>query len=389
MGMRASIAIFTFHYLPTKVYGIERHVERLSSFLSKQGLRAIVITHGYPGLPRREEPEPGVLIARTPSLGVRYGERGLMGYFHLMLFTLLAPLVALKLAKEEGVALMHGNGSYYGGWQAALAALLARRPLTITIHGSGVDYYRHHKRPPLTLRFLRWARAVIVQKETAIPILERWGIPRDRIFYVEEGAVDTDRFRPPPADWRKPDGERRIAFVGRLIKFKDPLLLVEAAPLILERCPEARFVFAGEGYLRPVIERRAEELGIRDKVVLLGQVLDVRPVYWSADVFVALSPYNNFSDLAMLEAMACGLPVVATNSGETYKTIRDGWNGLLVRPRDPVDLAEKILRILNDPELARRLGENARRTVLERYSLRCFGKEMLKVFSSALGDKGH
>ena len=382
MSGRAGIAIFSFHYLPFKVYGVERHVERLSNFLSKRGITVIVITRGYLGSPSYEISESGVTIVRTPSFSVPKGGGRIAELLDLMFYTLSAPLLALKLTKRKSITIMHGNGHYGGGWQAALASLLTRRPFTVTIHGYGIDYYRGHKRLPPVLRFLKRAGAIIVQKETAITILKRWGIPEERIFYIEEGAIDADHFRPPTDEERQRlcDNERRIVFVGRLIRFKDPLLLIEAAPLILKHYPNVRFVFAGEGYLRPVIERRAEELGVKDRITLLGQVLDVRPVYWSADVFVALSPYNNFSDLAMLEAMACGLPVVATNSGETYKIIKNGWNGLLTKPRNPADLAEKVLMILKDPVLAQRLGRNARKTVLDRYNLKSFSRKMLEAF---------
>ncbi|RLF09019.1 MAG: hypothetical protein DRJ69_05425 [Thermoprotei archaeon] len=377
-GGRPWIMIFSHGYPPLGLYGVARHVERLARYLSARGLGVIVVAGGREGLPSLERLNERCLVVRIKR---PIAPRKWHDTCRLIRYSLISPLVALGLVRRFNIALVHGNGSYYGGWQAAITAILARRPLTITIHGSGVDYYRHLHRPPLALLFLRWASAVIVQKESAICILERWGIPRKRIFYVEEGAVDTDWFRPAP-----PTGghaEPRISFVGRLTRFKDPLLLVEAAPLVLKRFPDAHFVFAGDGYLRPHIERRAEELRIHDKIELLGEVIDTRQVYWSSDVFVALSPYNNFSDLSMLEAMACGLPVIATNSGETYKTIRHGWNGLLVRPRDPEDLAEKILMVLENPGLARRLGENARKTVLERYSIRIFGERMLNVFIRA------
>lgn len=376
---KTTIIIFTYGYIPIGIYGVARHVERLTKYLLKQGLNIVIITKGERDLPCCEEDETGALIIRTPSAGISFKDEKFKGAMGVFIYTLFSCLFSLKIVKKRNVLLLHGNGSYYGGWQAALAAFLTKRPFTVTIHGAGIDYYRHLRKPPLVLRFLKWAKAVIVQKESAIPILKRWGIPEERIFYVEEGAIDTEWFRPPLKDFKR-ERAPQIAFVGRLIRFKDPLLLVEAAPLILKRFPEARFVFAGDGYLRPEIERRARNLGIGDKVMLLGEVLDVRKVYWSSNVFVALSPYNNFSDLAMLEAMACGLPVVATNSGETYKIIRHGWNGLLVRPRDSRDLADKVMAVLENPALAKKLGQNARRTVLERYDLRLFGHRMLAVF---------
>ena len=378
---RPWMLIFSHGYPPLGLYGVARHVERLAHFLSSKGIGVVVITGGGDSLPNFERIAERWLVIRLKPPVLPMKKRDL---WRLIWYTLISPLIALKLIRKLGASLIHGNGSYYGGWQASLASFLTRRPFTVIIHGYGIDYYRHHKRPPFALLFLKRAKAIIVQKETAIPVLERWGISRERVFYVEEGAIDIDWFKPPPPGWRKENAERQVAFVGRLTRFKDPLLLIEAAPYILEGYPEARFVFAGDGYLKSRIEHRARELGIDDKVVLLGEVMDVRPIYWSSDVFVATSPYNNFSDLAMLEAMACGMPVVATNSGETHKTIKHGWNGLLVRPGDPIDLAEKVLMLLKDLELAKRLGENARKTVIERYSIEVMGEQMLKVFRKAL-----
>jgi len=295
-------------------------------------------------------------------------------------YTLFSVILAPKFVKKFNLDILYGNGSYFGGWQAALVHLLTKRPFVVVIHGSGVDYYKHYSTLPIMYHFLKWAAAIIVQKTSAIRILMKWGIPKEKIFYVEEGAVDTELFK--PIAYAKSVSKHYIAFVGRLIKFKDPELLIEAAPLILREKQEAEFLFAGDGPLRPILEEKVKKLSLEKKVHFLGVVQDVRRIYHMSDVFVALSPYNNFSDLAMLEAMSCGLPVVATNSGETYKIIKDGWNGFLIEPKNAEQLKEKILLILNNPSLAKQLGKNARKTVLENYSLNRFINETLWVLLS-------
>lgn len=394
MNKKMSFMLFIMDYPPFSVYGVERHNERLASYLSSKGYFTVVFTRGYRNPVGSHFENKNMLIYRVPSLCMMLAHSKLLRfilrfrYLYLILryipvveYTLHSIFYAPIIVKKYGISLIHGSEATFGGWQATLVSFIVRRKLVITLHGYIVDYYSHYNKLPLTYYFLKSASAVIVQKTSAVKTLVKWGIPRNKIFYIEEGAIDIERFKPSLSYIARL--KRYVTFVGRLIEFKGPELLIEAVPQIVEVKADVEFLLVGEGDLRLKLEEKIRDLNLNSKVHFLGIVSNVESVLQQTDVFVSLSPYNNFSDLAMLEAMACGIPIVATNSGETHKTIKDGWNGLLIEPGNAKQLSEKILYILNNSDFGRKIGENARKTVIKDYSLEKFGKRILNVFHRA------
>ena len=154
---------------------------------------------------------------------------------------------------------------------------------------------------------------------------------------------------------------------------------LDAALLVLERHRDARFVIAGDGELRAELERAAEPLG--DRVVFLGARHDVPDLLASFDVFAFPSLFEGLC-LAVIEAQAAGVAVVATPVGGIVENVVDGETGLLVPPRDPRALAEAIVRLLDDPSLARSLAERARPRVLQRYSQERMVERTLALYES-------
>jgi glycosyltransferase involved in cell wall biosynthesis len=173
---------------------------------------------------------------------------------------------------------------------------------------------------------------------------------------------------------------RKSAVVGnvaRLVAQKGQRTLVEAAPLVLEQRPDARFVVVGEGELRKELEELADGLpfefrGLRD---------DVPEQLAEFDVFAFPSFFEGLC-LAVIEAQAAGVPVVATPVGGITETVVDGETGLLVPPRDAESLAAAILRLLGDGALASRLALEARARVLERYSIEQMVSGTLELYGS-------
>src|SRR5262249_11167084 len=139
--------------------------------------------------------------------------------------------------------------------------------------------------------------------------------------------------------------------------------LLEAAALV----PEARFVIVGDGELRGELERQAHELGIGARVLFTGARDDIPDLLASFDVFAFPSLYERLC-LAVIEAQAARVPVVATPVGGIRETVVDGETGFLVPPRDPQALAQAIHRLLDDRELARLMALEARARARERFS---------------------
>jgi glycosyltransferase involved in cell wall biosynthesis len=174
--------------------------------------------------------------------------------------------------------------------------------------------------------------------------------------------------------------ERPIALtLARLDSQKGlPYLLRAAAEL-----PAVQFVLAGEGGERPALEAEIRALGLEDRVRLLGHRHDAAALLGACDVFVLPSLFEGLP-VSVLEAMAAGRPVVATAVVGTTEAVVDGVTGLLVPPRDPAALARAISRLLEDPELARRLGAAGRARVEERFSADAMAHRVSDLYDEIL-----
>ena len=170
---------------------------------------------------------------------------------------------------------------------------------------------------------------------------------------------------------------RVVGNIARLAEQKGHRFLLEAAPAVLKRHPDVRFVIVGDGELRPELEGRSGVLG--DRVALLGSRDDVPDLLASFDVFAFPSLYEGLG-LAVIEAQAAGVPVVATQVGGIRENVVDGETGFLVPVGDADALAERICFCLDHPEEARRVGEKARRRVRERYSEQRMVAETLALY---------
>jgi glycosyltransferase involved in cell wall biosynthesis len=193
--------------------------------------------------------------------------------------------------------------------------------------------------------------------------------------HVIELGIDLDRF----ARGRPVLDGVVVGNVARLAEQKGHRDLIAAAPAVLERHPDARFVVAGDGELRAELEALARPLGERFR--FLGERGDVPDLLASFDVFAYPSRFEGLC-LAVIEAQAAGVPVVATPVGGIVENVVDGATGLLVPPNDPTALADRILRILEDPELGRALAERARPRVFERYDRQRMVERTLALYDS-------
>ena len=192
--------------------------------------------------------------------------------------------------------------------------------------------------------------------------------------HVIELGIDLERF----ASGKRlfdPDGPL-VGNVARLAEQKGQRTLLEAAAEL----PGVKFAIVGEGELRGELERRTDELGLHDRVLFTGARDDVPDLLATFDVFAFPSLFEGLC-LAVIEAQAAGVPVVATPVGGIRETVVDGETGLLVPPQDPQALAAAIRRLLDDRELAGRLAAEARRRVHERFSVQRMVEETLALYA--------
>ncbi|MEO0108873.1 MAG: glycosyltransferase family 4 protein [candidate division WOR-3 bacterium] len=183
-----------------------------------------------------------------------------------------------------------------------------------------------------------------------------------RFRIIREG-VDTNRFRPDVQSIPDlgPDG-RTILFVGRLDRRKGLEVLIRALPFVRQHLASARLVVVGKGPLDNDCRRLVRELGLDDAVVFVGYVPgeQLPRYYTSADVYCAPTLGGEAFGIVLLEAMASGIPVVATHITGYREVVTDGETGMLVRPNDPADLAACLIRVLSNPDLRIRLVRRAR-----------------------------
>ncbi len=215
---------------------------------------------------------------------------------------------------------------------------------------------------------LRHAAHVVTTSEPFIQTLASRGVPASRITVLHSAVREMPQTPAAIAGARSAlglrDGERVVLAVGRLSREKGHAHLIRAAAAWKNG---ARLVIIGDGPERPVLERLARDLGVGARVLLPGMTNDIAPFYGAADVFV-LPSLSEGSPNVLLEAMSCGLPIVATRVGGVPEIAEDGVTAILGPPKDPWFLARSVDRLFADPELGKRLGVAAQGTVLSRHT---------------------
>ncbi len=287
------------------------------------------------------------------------------------------------------VDLLHVN-SYVPGNYARLAGALMQVPIIID-HWHGFTRFNGKRR--LICRLLGRFTDVSIAVSHGVRdyLLKECGLDPARVRVVHNGVdiAAIDAARPGPEVRRAlglPDEAPVIGLVGRLDHWgKGHRELFEAMARLKDRHP-CQALIVGGGRREDEVRALAASLGLADAVHFLGQRQDVPDLLHAMDIFV-LPSYSEGVSLALLEAMAAGLPVIATNVGGLPEVVTDGDNGLLIPPKDPEALAEALARLLDAPDFAKKLGENARRQVREHFSLDRLGREINEIYGELVEKK--
>ncbi|SFQ31017.1 Glycosyltransferase involved in cell wall bisynthesis [Amycolatopsis arida] len=370
--------------------GQNLHVAELSAALVRQGHEVTVFTRrDDPDTPDEVRAPAGYRVVHVPAGPPRMLPKDEllphMGEFARFLHARWA-------ADRPDIAHAHF-------WMSGLATVLAARdldlPVVQTFHALGVVKRRYQgskdTSPPERMRLERLiGRSVTRIAATCsdeVFELARMGLPRTRMSVVPCG-VDLERFRPDGP--RAPKYERhRLVTVGRLVPRKGFDTVIEALRLL----PETELVIAGgpeQGRLDadPEAQRLlgiAERLGVRDRVHMPGQISreDMPALLRSADAVVCAPWYEPFG-IVPLEAMACGVPVVASAVGGLTDTVVDGVTGTLVPPRKPDELATALRRLLTDRAVRDAYGIAGCDRARSRYSWDRIAADTLRVYDRAV-----
>ena len=228
-------------------------------------------------------------------------------------------------------------------------------------------------------------------------LMTQFHVPASRIRCIYNG-IDTAHYALQPHEtllqqyrvrWQLPPHRPMIGGLGRLAagEVKGFDLLLVAAALLAERLPHLHVLVVGDGPRRPFLEDVARRLGLRQRVHFVGSSEDIRIPLAFMDLFVFSSRWPEAFGLTLVEAMAAGKPVVASQAGAVPEVIQHGVNGWLVPSNDPVMMAEGIARLLSNRAEAVRLGQQAQRHVQERFGLERMAFEVEAVYREALAVK--
>ena len=180
----------------------------------------------------------------------------------------------------------------------------------------------------------------------------------------------------------------RPLFVGRLSAPKGIYDLLDAAPLVLERHPEARFVLAGvaeNDAMEPVIREEAAKRGVAERITFLGHVEgDDKLLAYASSALLVVPSWTEAFPLVIPEGMAAGLPIVASAVGAIPDFVTDGHDGFLVPPRDPGALADRISRVLGDEQLRRGMAERVRERAPREFAIEVGASRVAAVIRSLL-----
>lgn len=265
-------------------------------------------------------------------------------------------------------------------------ALFTGRPIVVHIHGSNGFERLHDDNPiarPIVEWMLRRSAAICVVSKQMAEVVKRW-IGDEVPIHVLYNPVSVDEF----ATARK-DGDRPpvVLFLGLICEAKGTFDLLATVPTVLSRVPDARFVIAGNGEVDR-LRAEAERLGVADRVTIPGWIRGDDKLKALADAGVLCLPsYAEGLPVCVLEAMACGLPVVSTPIAGIPEAVRDGRTGYLVPPGDRAALADRLVRLLADDGLRRRMGERGLALARQRFDRDVVVRELKDIWSTAARER--
>ncbi len=306
----------------------------------------------------------------------------------------------------NGIELLHERYNV-PAMAGALASKKLKVPYVVEVNADILEQRRHKGTPDTglwriyghwttQLCFKRASKIICVSEDLKEHLHHKWQVGYDRLI-VLPCAANTNSFggQQNPTQTREKMGlkdEQIVVWVGGFYVWHDLSLLIDAFKIVVEEKPKTRLILVGDGETKSQIEEMVASYGLSDSVILIGAVShDSIPALLSmADVTV--SPYPSLAakdggtgtPLKIFEYMAAGKPVVASATDQASSVIRNDENGFLVEPDNPVAFGQAIIRILSDQDLQIRLGRNARKLAVEKYSWENYAKQLEDIYQSVL-----
>jgi rhamnosyl/mannosyltransferase len=370
--------------------GIESYIQNLSKFLVKNGHKVTVITSKIPRNSPKSENKEGVKIVRLTAPAIVSG------------FPLIPHLFFKLCAISKNADIIHAHINSPSIVEiAAFVSKISNRPLVVTYHADpiiqdlNIEVSRNIKTLLGTVLnksidlILKRAQKIIV---TTPLYMEKSNFLKNFLHKVVviPNSIDIDFFRERNLqviqDLKREyniKNKRIILFVGRLVKYKGIGYLFKAMKTVVPAFKNTCLLIVGDGPLRNNLEYLSSKMNLESNIVFVGNVNNriLRNIYRIADLFVLPSISNSEGfGIVLIEAMAHAKPVVASNVGGIPHIVKNGFNGLLVTPRDYKELGNRIIDLLSDNVYSQKLGQRGQEYIFKNFSWDQTVKQIIEVY---------
>jgi|APFre7841882654_1041346.scaffolds.fasta_scaffold00004_129 glycogen synthase len=388
---RLSVLMLSWEFPPRIIGGISSHVYGLSMALARRNITVHVVTCDFPGALENEQ-VGGVTVHRFNS---KIPSPSFLGWILSMNQAMAERAIDVINDNDEEIDVIHAHD-----WLVAEAAVKVRhafaKPLVSTIHATEMgrrggihnDYQRTINDVERHL-VNQSSEVICCSNYMADQVSSALNVQSDRLHVIPNG-VNAAKFGGeastiPVKQLYAKNGERIVSFVGRLVHEKGVHVLVGAAPKVLAAMPNVNFVIVGEGAMKDYLAREAWDFGVADHVFFAGFVDEktLISIYRASDAAVFPSLYEPFG-ITALEAMAAKTPVIVTDTGGLAEIVEHEKTGIKVYVDNSESLAWGILRVLKNPDVAKRIRENGYQKVLREYDWNAIAERTMKVYNSAL-----
>ena len=385
------VLMLTWEYPPRIVGGIARVVHDLSKRLIKDGHEVTVITYRDGNVPEYEN-DKGVEVYRVDNYMIH--PNNFIDWIMQLNFNMIAKATEV-INKEGGFDVIHAHD-----WLVTYAAKSLKQsfnlPMVATIHATEAG--RNSGIHDDTQRYINDTEWLLTYEATEVIVNSNYmkghvqglfGLPFDKISVIPNGinlnnftGIDRDY------DFRRRfamDNEKIILYVGRLVYEKGVQHLISAMPKILENYHDSKLVIAGKGGMIDELKSQVESMGLSNKVYFTGYLnqKEVQKMYKCADVAVFPSTYEPFGIVA-LEAMLAGIPTVVSDIGGLNEIVEHGVNGMKSYTGNPNSIADSVLSLLFDPQLAMNVTKNAKNKVKDEFNWQKIAQDTHYIYELAI-----
>lgn len=369
---------------PLPVGGAETQAERLSSYLAHQGWNVWVVTRRGDGLPEKEERD-GFHIVRPLTTGT--------GKLRTITFMFFAMVTLFKMRDQYQV--LHAHLAFGPAFIGVLLGRLLGKKVIVKLGGSNaigdIQVSMNTWRGRLRLWAIRrWAHKVIALTDVMYAEALQAGIPAERVVIMNNG-IDGDKYL--TSKQEREDAKRSLSlvgrhvvlFIGRLDPVKSLNTIIDALSIVKDKLSLIHFVIVGDGPEREKLESQTQKLGLQANISFAGNQKNVFPYLRAADMFLLPSITEGISN-ALLEAMASGLPCLATPVGGNNEVLEQGKYGLMVPVANVPEWADALVRLITTKKLREELGAKARERVMSVYDFNVVGAQYEKLYSELMGE---